>query len=139
MPKQPDLTPMKLCQWCKKPMERKRYNPRKNRNEKIGRLEDKAVFLKRKCCSLSCATYLQHSTEPPSVAAARKRAQKMIEGCCEICGDISKTCVHHIDNDPKNNNLENLQILCLHCHSFWHNAAKRAGLIVPGRMPYLFR
>lgn len=39
---------------------------------------------------------------------------------CEICGltDTSITLeLHHINGDPTDNRLENLQILCPNCHS----------------------
>jgi hypothetical protein len=37
--------------------------------------------------------------------------------CC-ICRISRKhTQIHHIDSDPSNNNLENLVVLCLDCHS----------------------
>lgn len=29
--------------------------------------------------------------------------------------------LHHIDGDPKNNSLENLQLLCPNCHAFTNN------------------
>ncbi len=33
--------------------------------------------------------------------------------CC-VCGDPDKPVqIHHIDEDPSNNNLENLAVLCL--------------------------
>ena len=130
MSREPEATPKKLCAWCNTPLERKRFN---------GRLEDRGVFLRRKFCSLSCGTFYQHSTEPPTVAAARKRAHKMKQGCCGICGVTSRLSVHHIDENPKNNRKDNLQTLCLNCHNFWHAAAKRAGITKPGRMPPLFQ
>jgi hypothetical protein len=122
--------PKKQCLWCKSPLERKRFN---------GRLEDRGVFLRRKFCSLSCGTNYQHATEPPTNAAGRKRAQKVVAGCCEICGSTSHLCVHHCDENPKNNAPVNLQTLCGHCHNFWHECAKRAGVSPAGRMPPLFR
>ena len=37
--------------------------------------------------------------------------------CC-ICKDRNKDVqIHHIDGDPSNNNLDNLAVLCLDCHS----------------------
>lgn len=39
---------------------------------------------------------------------------------CELCGFIPvhkcQLDVHHIDNNHKNNNIENLQTLCANCH-----------------------
>lgn len=130
MPPKPDADPKKLCQWCGTAMERKRFS---------GRLQDRGAFLRQKFCSISCATSHQHSIEAPTVAAARKRAQKQIDGCCEICGASSRLSVHHCDENPKNNRADNLQTLCLTCHGFWHGAAKRAGISPAGRMPPIFR
>ena len=48
---------------------------------------------------------------------------------CELCGWSEKplgykysTCeIHHIDGNPKNNRLDNIQILCPNCHSLTGN------------------
>ena len=130
MAKTPKPDPVKFCLWCKKLLKRKRFN---------GRLEDRGAFLRRKFCSLSCGTSFQHSKEPPTVAASRKRAHKIASSNCEICGTNSDPNVHHTDGNPKNNDLKNLQSLCASCHSFWHAAARRVGIANPGRMPPIFR
>ena|SRR5689334_7956437 len=37
--------------------------------------------------------------------------------CC-ICNEPRKHVqIHHLDEDPGNNNMTNLAVLCLHCHS----------------------
>ena len=36
---------------------------------------------------------------------------------CEICGYTDKVELHHINGDPTDNRLENLQMLCPNCHS----------------------
>lgn len=42
--------------------------------------------------------------------------------CCLKCGESEKKlCVHHIDGDFHNNDLENLEIVCYSCHSKIHN------------------
>lgn len=49
--------------------------------------------------------------------------------CCESCqlsewlGDKIPVELHHVDGDPLNNNLNNLQILCPNCHSKTNNHA----------------
>jgi hypothetical protein len=111
-------------------MQRKRFN---------GRLEDAGAFRRRRFCSISCATFRQHATEPPTVAAARKRAHKRREEGCEACGVVTECDVHHIDGDPMNNVDGNLQSLCPNCHAFWHAALKRSGRLPKERMPRLFR
>ena len=39
------------------------------------------------------------------------------ESRCEICGYSESTELHHINGDPTDNRLENLQILCPNCHA----------------------
>jgi hypothetical protein len=131
MPPKPKPTPEKSCLWCEKPFSRKRFGKR-------GRLEEFTVFQRRKFCSISCAALHQHSKEPPTVAAARKRTRKMRKVSCEACGVGFEMSVHHMDEDPMNNAAGNLQTLCLHCHGFWHAARLRSPRSLPQRMPALF-
>lgn len=39
------------------------------------------------------------------------------ESKCEVCGDTECLELHHINGDHYDNRLENLQILCIKCHS----------------------
>ena len=39
---------------------------------------------------------------------------------CEKCGKTGKLDIHHIDENPNNNNLENLMCLCRSCHMKIH-------------------
>lgn len=36
--------------------------------------------------------------------------------CCVCCDRDRPTQIHHIDEDPSNNDIENLAVLCLQCH-----------------------
>lgn len=52
---------------------------------------------------------------------------KLVNNACEVCG-VSEWMgkkisleVHHKDGNNKNNKNDNLQILCLNCHSQTHN------------------
>ncbi len=36
---------------------------------------------------------------------------------CVLCNSDYHITVHHIDGNPYNNELDNLQVLCWHCHS----------------------
>ena len=69
-----------------------------------------------------------------------KKAQKILErdmNRCVVCGQkeikqevnwndqiVSRTnlVVHHIDNDPTNNTMENLILLCATCHAIHHKS-----------------
>jgi hypothetical protein len=44
-------------------------------------------------------------------------------GFCLICGTIKDLCIHHIDENPLNNSLENLKILCRKHHSLHHRTS----------------
>lgn len=39
---------------------------------------------------------------------------------CELCDSDYKIIVHHKDGNPYNQKRQNLQVLCQHCHSFFH-------------------
>lgn len=129
MPRPAKPIPPKCCAHCKRVMQRKHYG---------NRLEDVGAFRRRRFCSISCATYHQQATEPPSVAASRKRAQRLRKESCEACGVEAVCNIHHVDNNPMNNSPTNLQTLCENCHAFWHAALKRAGRKPSERMPQLF-
>jgi hypothetical protein len=121
-------TPTKNCEWCGAPFIRKRVG-------KDAQLECVSNFMRRKFCSISCSAARQHATEPPTVAASRKRAMKRVEGSCESCGQDRELVVHHVDCDPMNNASSNLQTLCTYCHSFWHAMHRRIGIQPQARMP----
>lgn len=40
---------------------------------------------------------------------------------CEKCGKTGKLDIHHIDENPNNNNLDNLMCLCRSCHMKIHH------------------
>lgn len=48
---------------------------------------------------------------------------------CEECGLIAhKMQVHHVDHNPYNNSLDNLRVLCRHCHGAYHNVVGEKGV-----------
>ena len=122
-------TEEKSCEFCGTAFQRRRMPS--------GRLEDLGVFRRRRFCSISCSVSMQHATEPPTAAASRKRAQKIILGSCEACGLTVNLSIHHVDGNPMNNADANIQTLCLHCHNFWHAMLKRTGRQPSTRMPRL--
>lgn len=122
MEKKPE--PAKFCECCGTELQRKRFN---------GRLEDLSVFQRRRFCSLSCANTRTDLTKHGYSWRARKHLKKK----CEACGYTRALQAHHIDQDKANNEPENIQTLCKHCHDFWHTMAKRTGKTVAGKMPPL--
>lgn len=42
---------------------------------------------------------------------------------CMVCDDGGEVCVHHIDGDRHNNDLENLVPVCWRCHSKMHRGS----------------
>jgi len=40
---------------------------------------------------------------------------------CELCGEIEKIQIHHIDSTPTNSKIANLILLCQKCHHKAHS------------------
>jgi hypothetical protein len=55
----------------------------------------------------------------PQENKVRAELQKEIMSCCPFCDneDVGHFEIHHIDENPENNNSENLILLCPVCHS----------------------
>lgn len=57
------------------------------------------------------------------IQTIKKILMNKVNSCCEICGIFNwlenkiSLEIHHIDGNNKNNNTNNLQILCPNCHS----------------------
>jgi len=115
----------KNCLHCGKALKRKRFGDR---------LEDMTAFTRRKFCSLACANSRKH---PKHWGTYHLRAKKFKKDACEACDYRKALQVHHVDQNPENNDPTNLQTLCKHCHDFWHTTARRLGKTVAGRMPSL--
>jgi len=63
----------------------------------------------------------------PVSQSARTKALVRSKGKCEKCGHSLKDVkphIHHKDQNPKNNKLTNLQVLCPNCHSNAHDKPK---------------
>jgi len=126
MSKKWEETP-KPCENCGGMMTRKKYR---------GRLEDRAVFERRRFCSLSCA----NTRTDISKSGWLWRVKKYRKKNCEACGIAERLQVHHVDGNHKNTNQKNqknLQTLCIWCHRFIHHTADRRGWKEPGRLPSL--
>lgn len=101
------------CLHCGNELTRKRYN---------GRLEDRAVFGRRKFCGPACSAEAQ-KREDASRSALLKRVRKYLGMNCDRCGATDGLSIHHRDRDWKNNVPENLQTLCSSCHTSLHHEA----------------
>jgi 5-methylcytosine-specific restriction protein A len=78
----------------------------------------------RKYCSRACVNKAAKEIWSPTFATVRKNMlkRKMLDQC-ERCGYKEHTeilGVHHKDRNPRNNALENLEVLCPMCHSLEH-------------------
>ena len=127
----PKPTPTKYCEECGKPFVRRMIGKKKPV------LECYSNFMRRRFCSISCSVSMQHATEPPTIAASRKRAMKRSIGSCEACNSETEICVHHVNGNPMDNSQANLQTLCSPCHSFWHAMLRRTNRKPETRMPRL--
>ena len=108
MPRKTD--PEKTCAECGTSLTRKTIN---------GRLEDRAVFLKRRYCDRLCMAQGQVK-EQVTLAGLRARSGKLRGQVCETCGTTEKLNEHHIDLNPANNDPLNRMTLCASCHQHWH-------------------
>lgn len=113
----------KYCEFCGNPLERKRFS---------GRLEDFTVFNNRKYCNRECMSkdYLKigdnhNQSYSNSHTTARKINELILrKEVCEQCGSEENLDIHHIDENWKNNKLENLVCLCRSCHLKEHRSDK---------------
>lgn len=96
------------------------------------------VGKRRKFCSIECKTILANTTKERrnkqrslqklkrgnnSSRNLRKHVFKFKSKVCEKCGyDEYDFCLdlHHIDNNPNNNTIENVAVLCCICHRKLH-------------------
>lgn len=108
MPRKKEL--IKYCGECGDLLERKRYN---------GTLESNHSFNRRKYCNLQCAGR-GNAHKNPSLHAIRKRYAHLMGVECEACRATENLDLHHIDNNPANNEIPNRMTLCDSCHTKWH-------------------
>lgn len=99
-------------------------------------------------CSVACAAQAKrtlnagernpnwkHGRRATYSSAFQKRLGPMLiqeRGRCELCGEDgtrAKLEVHHKDGNKRNDALENLQVLCVHCHRDIHREARRQGVL----------
>jgi len=120
MPAHKKSTPERYCEFCDKPLERKRLPN--------GDLEYLIHFNRRKFCGRLCmaqAFDARETTDNPSWATAHYHARKLIPpGPCARCGALNARDVHHKDGNHQNNSPENLERICRSCHNLAHSKRK---------------
>lgn len=91
-------------------------------------------YLQRKYCSHKChGKDMQlpegpiHGGLPHRGRGIARRKKPRVE--CEACGATRRLEVHHKDEDPTNNEMSNLRVLCLKCHRKEH---KTENCSIPG-------
>lgn len=103
----PKPDPIKHCATCGVLMTRKRFGKR---------LEDPAVFLRRRHCGKACGA----TKEEVKPGTHHWRARRHRKPTCEKCGTAEDLHVHHKDRDRTNNDPSNLETLCSTHHLKWH-------------------
>lgn len=113
--------PPRSCAWCGRMLERKRYN---------GRLEDFAVFQRRKFCDVLCMSQdfdsRASTASSPKAKTGNYHARKLVpKGECATCGKLNARDVHHLNGDRNDNDPSNLTRLCRGCHLRLHTWPSR--------------
>lgn len=105
----------KRCEECQKPLIRKRFPS--------GRLEDRAVYARRKFCDQTCmARNMEGRTKVPNPRNSRRQSAKAVKPRCQICGRrTTRLYVHHLDQDPMHNEETNFLTCCGSCHRRLHS------------------
>lgn len=119
--KEPRLVDLE-CAKCGKPFKRKK--------SRLGNSKHGVYFCSRNCKDLGqrlsegiVEIHPEHYGKDVPKYGYRKIAFSEKPRICERCGfdkDERILHVHHIDRDRENNRLENLEILCLNCHTMEH-------------------
>lgn len=109
-------TPERYCEYCGKKLERKRLPN--------GDLEYLIHFNRRRFCDRDCmanAFKQKPKKKNPNWMTAHYHARHVCPpGPCVICGKDSRTEVHHLDWNWRNNSPDNLVRVCRGCHTKIH-------------------
>ena len=65
------------------------------------------------------------------ITKLKKEVKERDEHKCQICDSVYLLHVHHIDENVKNNSIDNLVTLCAECHYRVHSKELRNGLDNP--------
>ena len=121
-------TPLKFCMSCGNKLERLR--------EKDGDLESLLHFSRRKFCSRVCMADGFRGRWRPVVLShqGRYRARSIMQrDSCADCKKQGRMDVHHINENPLDNSLKNLVVLCRSCHLKKHKQERFCSIQSCGR------
>ncbi|NQV88548.1 MAG: HNH endonuclease [Parcubacteria group bacterium] len=96
---------------------------------------------KKYFCSINCSNLWlgeqQRADKHPNWAGGMSSYKNLFKRTnskqiCVSCGknDTRILCVHHIDKNRKNNNMQNLTWLCRNCHFLVHNYKKELKVLL---------
>jgi len=77
-------------------------------------------FLKPGCGSGGNQEDVNNHMYKTGIGSYNKKAFKNLPNLCNRCGSLEMLLVHHIDENRRNNELLNLEILCKKCHQEYH-------------------
>ena len=88
-----------------------------------GRTEHPSMLSRRKFCNRNCmAAWQTGQVKVPNAKNCRRQSGRTAAAACERCSRANcKLHVHHRDHDPMNNELVNLETLCVSCHRRSHS------------------
>lgn len=121
---------------------KKAFKKKKEKGEHIGRY--KTAIRKKSKCKWCSKKYEHNSDEKGKYCSNdcrladiiyngnnyRLKAISFKDHSCQFCGKFlpkRKIIIHHIDNDRTNNDLENLAVTCIKCHSKFHKKQAEEG------------
>jgi hypothetical protein len=94
---------------------------------KCAKYEDFSHFKTRKYCDRECMrkAFVNVGNNTSNWSNTHTSARIINEiflhkNVCEKCGKDGRLDIHHIDENPNNNNLDNLMCLCRSCHTKIH-------------------
>lgn len=117
------------AKWAQENRARRLEIQRKWNNSPHGRAYKKQWFDER--ISEKCRLFLERYHKDKGlrmVMLTRAQSRKVLvrsgrKQICERCGSNGRLHCHHLDHDPFNRELTNLQWLCPTCHGFVHSEA----------------